>query len=209
MLAWRRWWRAHVASTMLGVLFAALDRFSQCSSSVVRNRTLLTSRIPRPRPTSDKMASEATPLIRTIVVRPAGRRQSNGVCRRFFSIAVSCSIILGLGWLIFHVLFVWPHYYHHGHHGRHSVSVEGGRKGPSHEDLEALLLETPSTERAEEWLRYYTAGPHLAGQNLSQVNHVFSLKYNAIRSPIIGRMDEGQVGGMGRQVVHCCIRHVH
>jgi len=29
-------------------------------------------------------------------------------------------------------------------------------------------VETPSAERAREWSRYYTAGPHLAGKNLSQ-----------------------------------------
>ena len=29
-------------------------------------------------------------------------------------------------------------------------------------------MDTPEAERAEEWSRYYTAGPHLAGKNLSQ-----------------------------------------
>jgi len=34
--------------------------------------------------------------------------------------------------------------------------------------LRQILLDTPSSERAEEWSRYYTCGPHLAGKNLSQ-----------------------------------------
>ena len=31
-----------------------------------------------------------------------------------------------------------------------------------------MLLETPNPEKAREWQQYYTAGPHLAGKNLSQ-----------------------------------------
>lgn len=38
----------------------------------------------------------------------------------------------------------------------------------SHEELQKILLEVPSPDRAEEWSRYYTAGPHLAGKNYSQ-----------------------------------------
>ncbi|KAK3996452.1 PA domain-containing protein [Cladorrhinum sp. PSN332] len=38
----------------------------------------------------------------------------------------------------------------------------------SHDQLRQILLDTPSSQRAEEWSRYYTAGPHLAGKNLSQ-----------------------------------------
>jgi N-acetylated-alpha-linked acidic dipeptidase len=36
------------------------------------------------------------------------------------------------------------------------------------EDLQVTLLETPNAKKAEEWSRYYTSGPHLAGKNLSQ-----------------------------------------
>ncbi|KAK4162543.1 hypothetical protein QBC43DRAFT_77503 [Cladorrhinum sp. PSN259] len=38
----------------------------------------------------------------------------------------------------------------------------------SHDQLRQILLDTPSSQKAEEWSRYYTAGPHLAGKNLSQ-----------------------------------------
>jgi N-acetylated-alpha-linked acidic dipeptidase len=37
-----------------------------------------------------------------------------------------------------------------------------------YEDLQSLLLKTPSEDKAKEWSQYYTAGPHLAGRNLSQ-----------------------------------------
>jgi len=38
----------------------------------------------------------------------------------------------------------------------------------TYEQLRQLLLDTPSSGKAEEWSRYYTAGPHLAGKNYSQ-----------------------------------------
>jgi N-acetylated-alpha-linked acidic dipeptidase len=36
------------------------------------------------------------------------------------------------------------------------------------EELQQILLDTPEAEKAAEWSKYYTAGPHLAGKNLSQ-----------------------------------------
>ena len=41
-------------------------------------------------------------------------------------------------------------------------------KGLSYKELTEVLLETPKPEKAREWQQYYTAGPHLAGKNLSQ-----------------------------------------
>lgn len=40
--------------------------------------------------------------------------------------------------------------------------------GLSYADLKTILLETPDAAKARSWSEYYTAGPHLAGQNLSQ-----------------------------------------
>jgi N-acetylated-alpha-linked acidic dipeptidase len=45
----------------------------------------------------------------------------------------------------------WPHSY-----------------GLQYKELQDILLETPSAEKEREWSSYYTAGPHLAGKNLSQ-----------------------------------------
>ena len=41
-------------------------------------------------------------------------------------------------------------------------------EGISYKELRKVLLETPKPEKAREWQQYYTAGPHLAGKNLSQ-----------------------------------------
>jgi len=38
----------------------------------------------------------------------------------------------------------------------------------SHSDLQKIILDTPDETKLQEWSRYYTAGPHLAGKNLSQ-----------------------------------------
>jgi N-acetylated-alpha-linked acidic dipeptidase len=41
-------------------------------------------------------------------------------------------------------------------------------EGISYRALQNILLNTPKESKAKEWSRYYTAGPHLAGKNLSQ-----------------------------------------
>lgn len=41
-------------------------------------------------------------------------------------------------------------------------------EGLSFKDLQQTLLTTPREDKAREWSQYYTAGPHLAGKNLSQ-----------------------------------------
>jgi N-acetylated-alpha-linked acidic dipeptidase len=38
----------------------------------------------------------------------------------------------------------------------------------SYDDVQELLLDTPKPEKAREWSKYYTSGPHLAGKNFSQ-----------------------------------------
>ena len=41
-------------------------------------------------------------------------------------------------------------------------------EGLSYSDLKDILSTTPDPKKAKEWSQFYTAGPHLAGQNLSQ-----------------------------------------
>jgi len=41
-------------------------------------------------------------------------------------------------------------------------------EGLSYGDLKDILSTTPDPKKAKEWSQFYTAGPHLAGQNLSQ-----------------------------------------
>jgi hypothetical protein len=125
------------------------------------------------------MANESTPLIQTVRVGPPRRRYPHNTVRRFCTIAAASVLICGFATFLLNLVYVWPswqdhhpphHRPHHGHHGHH------GHKGKrlSHEALQKILLETPSSEKAEEWSRYYTAGAHLAGKNYSQVRQLSS-----------------------------------
>lgn len=120
---------------------------------------------------SEKMVNEHTPLIATVRTAPPRQRYQNHIVRRFCTIALSCTL-LGL-----FAVFLLPSDYaeplwdhdggHHGHHGGHHHHHHGR---PSYQDLKRILLDTPSSEKAKEWQRYYTSGAHLAGQNYSQVS---------------------------------------
>ncbi|KAM5358937.1 hypothetical protein ACJZ2D_014859 [Fusarium nematophilum] len=110
------------------------------------------------------MANERTPLIQTVYVGPPRRRYPHQTCRRFFTIASTVILILGFGSFLFHAFFIWPRHSHHGHGGYWPP----GRNHLSPEEVERILFETPDPLKAEEWSRYYTSGPHLAGANYSQ-----------------------------------------
>lgn len=71
----------------------------------------------------------------------------------------------------------------HGHRPHHhSVWSWPGCKhrNVTYEKLREILLSTPSSEKAEEWSRYYTSGPHLAGKNISQVGGIAFLTYEIL-----------------------------
>lgn len=111
------------------------------------------------------MTTESTPLLQTVRVGPPVRRYPHSTVRRFCTIASSCLLIAGFSSFLFHAAFIWPYEYKH-HHRHGSGSSTGSRL--DHAELERILLDTPSADKAAEWLEYYTSGPHLAGKNLSQ-----------------------------------------
>lgn len=118
------------------------------------------------------MANESTPLIQTVRVGPPRRRYRHHTLRRFCTIACASLLLCGFASFALHSLYIWPsgqeHRHRHPHHPHHGHPGHG-HKHLSHEDLQAILLDTPSAEKAEEWSRYYTSGAHLAGKNYSQV----------------------------------------
>ena len=106
-------------------------------------------------------SNEQTPLITTVYIRPARQRYPHNILRRF------CTICIGSSLLFFFIVFLipvafLPHPRHHHHKPNHGVS------GVTFKELQEILLETPESSKAAEWSKYYTAGPHLAGKNLSQ-----------------------------------------
>ncbi|PSR87426.1 hypothetical protein BD289DRAFT_235369 [Coniella lustricola] len=117
---------------------------------------------------SEKMASEHTPLIATVRTAPPRQRYQHSVVRRFCTIALSCSVLGLFAVFLLPSDFVDPSGHHHGgHHGHHGGHHHHGGR-PNYEELKRILLDTPTSENAKEWQRYYTAGAHLAGQNYSQ-----------------------------------------
>ena len=117
--------------------------------------------------------TEQTPLITTVIVAPPRPRYSHSTIRRF------CSIALGTTLVVVIVLFLVPGRYLPGNNteSEWSGNFYGGylpwsssyeKSGLSYKELTKVLLETPRPEKAREWQQYYTAGPHLAGKNLSQ-----------------------------------------
>jgi len=53
-------------------------------------------------------------------------------------------------------------------HGSHHSSLWLQSKGLTYPELIELLIRTPEENKAREWSKYYTSGPHLAGKNRSQ-----------------------------------------
>lgn len=125
------------------------------------------------------MASESTPLIQTVLVGAPRRRYPHNTLRRFCTIACASVLLCGFATFLLNAVYIWPawrdhrhpHPPHHGppHHGHPGHHPHKGKR-LSHEELQQILLDTPSSEKAEEWSRYYTAGAHLAGKNYSQVS---------------------------------------
>ncbi|KAI1500144.1 hypothetical protein F5X99DRAFT_387147 [Biscogniauxia marginata] len=108
-----------------------------------------------------KMANERTPLITTVAIGPPRQRYPHQTLRRFCTVALGSSLVALLITFLVSVVFTpfndvphsWP-----GH----------DKERLSFAELQRILLDTPSAFKASEWSKYYTAGPHLAGKNLSQ-----------------------------------------
>lgn len=130
---------------------------------------------------SEKMPSERTPLIQTVPVAVHRDRYPHTTLRRFCTIALTAIPLLTAAIILLSVFLsgqsdlFGDHQTHlnpgplniaRGHNLPHAKWPRGD--GLSHGDLKEILLETPNVNKTREWSRYYTAGPHLAGKNLSQ-----------------------------------------
>lgn len=113
------------------------------------------------------MANERTPLFTTVAVGTPRQRYPHQTLRRFCTIALGSSLVALLITFLVTAVDESPDNRSHPWPGH-------GKKHLAYEQLQAILLETPSAEKASEWSKYYTSGPHLAGQNLSQVRFASS-----------------------------------
>lgn len=118
------------------------------------------------------MASlETTPLL-AVHVAPQRYRYPHHAVRR------TCTFLLAVLLVIVTILFLIPSAAFSRDSGSiwsflpwksslpHSSWPQGN--GLGFEQLQQILLNTPSAAKVREWSSYYTAGPHLGGKNLSQ-----------------------------------------
>ncbi|KAF7919795.1 hypothetical protein BELL_1214g00010 [Botrytis elliptica] len=108
--------------------------------------------------------NERTPLIATVIVGQPRQRYQHNTIRRFFTIAATCCLIVAVVLFLLPLSF-FPRHHRHWHHDKH----HGESSAITYEELQQILLDTPKAEKAREWSKYYTSGPHVAGTNLSQV----------------------------------------
>lgn len=120
---------------------------------------------------TEKMPDERTPLITTVRTRSPRQRYPHNVLRRFCTIALSCSLVALAVTFLFAFSFDDRTSHRHRHHHDWRWTWPSCKdRTVTYEELKEILLDTPSSEKAEEWQRYYTAGAHLAGQNYSQAS---------------------------------------
>ena len=124
-------------------------------------------------------ANERTPLIAVVHVAPPRQRYPHQGLRRFctivlatipITVAIAILVLFLLGIGADDLLDSHPHRRPQTPYPPPSLSLNGlsgTNSQVSYEELKQILLETPKEDRIREWSQYYTAGPHLAGQNLS------------------------------------------
>ncbi|KAL2199854.1 hypothetical protein P885DRAFT_29208 [Corynascus similis CBS 632.67] len=114
------------------------------------------------------MSSEHTPLIAKVRVAEPRPRYPHAVLRRFCTIALASILIWFFIGVAISMTLLPDGSSHHHHHDDKWTWPGHPKRRLSYEQLQRILLDNPSSKRAEEWSRYYTAGPHLAGKNYSQ-----------------------------------------
>jgi N-acetylated-alpha-linked acidic dipeptidase len=123
------------------------------------------------------MASERTPLIQHVDVRPHRDRYTHHRTR-FICTSILTSVVLVGGVAAVILLGTGPYSTNPAPVPDPIVSAAASttevpegwlrKTVAGYEELQSILLNTPDAEQAREWSRYYTSGPHLAGKNLSQ-----------------------------------------
>lgn len=105
--------------------------------------------------------NEQTPLLTTVHVVPRPPRYRHSTLRRFCTIALSTTLILVVAAFLIPINWL-------PHHHWNSDEARPASQGIAYRELQEILLKTPDAAKARQWSQYYTAGPHLAGKNLTQ-----------------------------------------
>ncbi|KAK3725931.1 hypothetical protein LTR37_000079 [Vermiconidia calcicola] len=126
-------------------------------------------------------STERTPLIQQVPIADYRERYPNHLLRRYCTIALTTIPLLTVVIVLLSVAIggesdvfgeheiTAPSYLHSSSFELrlpHSSWPESD--GLDYAELMRILQETPDPDKAREWSKYYTAGPHLCGKNLSQ-----------------------------------------
>lgn len=132
--------------------------------------------------------TERTPLLTVVRVEPPRQRYPHSKVRRFCTFLLSAVLLVAIVIFLL-VLFVipdcedlrrrnhnsklclskHPFFRNDAHEDQaYSSTKPYADEGLTYEELIDILAETPDEKKVREWSAYYTAGPHLAGKNLSQ-----------------------------------------
>ncbi|KAH8646487.1 N-acetylated-alpha-linked acidic dipeptidase-like protein 2 [Tricladium varicosporioides] len=112
---------------------------------------------------------ERTPLITTVQVAPRRHRYQHSVVRRFCTIALGSSLVALVVLFLLPVALIPRHHHNWGHPPSSPHPPNQTPNAITFAELQDILISTPEEEKAQEWSKYYTSGPHLAGKNYSQV----------------------------------------
>ncbi|KAH6663241.1 hypothetical protein B0J14DRAFT_630920 [Halenospora varia] len=117
----------------------------------------------------DEKMDERTPLITTVQVAPRRQRYQHSVVRRFCTVALSSSLVALVVLFLLPIVFIPRHHRHWEHPPPSPHPPNQTPNAITFAELQEILISTPKEEKAQEWSKYYTSGPHLAGKNYSQV----------------------------------------
>lgn len=120
--------------------------------------------------------SETQPLLRAPVpYNPPSRltrarRPKTNTCTRFIAITTPWILLYLIYNIIFEPDFTWlkQSFITRSYIGLPHKNWPNVNANVPFSELENIALTYPSADRAREWSRYYTSGPHLGGKNLSQ-----------------------------------------
>jgi N-acetylated-alpha-linked acidic dipeptidase len=115
----------------------------------------------------DAMANERTRLIQTVEVRPYVRdRYPHHRLRSVCTALLAATVVIG--GVVAIALFSFAPLNDGREYDATLLAWHARSETLAFDELQDILLEVPSAEKAREWSQYYTSGPHLAGKNLSQ-----------------------------------------
>ncbi|CAK4031777.1 Zn-dependent exopeptidase [Lecanosticta acicola] len=132
----------------------------------------------------DEKMSERTPLLQNVPVAEHRERYPHQRLRRYCTIALATFPVLLLIAALISLAVTGSAGRLGDHQTRQTVTQSifqspdlelphatwPESEGIRYEELKETLLNTPDGEKAREWSKYYTAGPHLAGKNKTQAD---------------------------------------